>query len=398
MKKAIALFLLCGLVLSLNSCIEEYALPEDFSARYTQQMYIEGKILSGGESIVYVMKTMKMNEHEAVSYVGNAKVYIMSDNGFKTETATYTNAGAYIIQTGVLNDEYRYKLVVEYGGNVYESSYQKLQPASSIDEIGFTEDPENNQVKIWVSSHGDNSNTPYFMWTFEEDFEYHALMDMREWSVSVGYLMYSKEVYPDVTPTVNPYYYCWTHRDSHDIMLYSSDVLSENTVKEHVVKTLTLDTPDLQHMYCLTLYQSNLSEEAYEYYSQMKSNTEEMGSLFAPMPKEVYGNITCTNNPDIKVRGFISASCTVMKRLFIHASDLKNTRCSWVSGSKEPHPMMDEGYAAMLRSRMAQGFAVVALRPDELTDKDDSYTPSCINCLLSGGTKEKPEWWPNDDE
>ena len=63
-------------------------------------------------------------------------------------------------------------------------------------------------------------------------------------------------------------------------------------IKEHVITDISIDEPDLQTLYCITVYQSNLSDEAYEYYSQMKSNTEDMGTIFAPMPKEVYGNIT----------------------------------------------------------------------------------------------------------
>lgn len=387
--------ILTGLV-TLSSCIQEYALPDEIAEEYTEQLYIEGKILSGTESIVYVMKTIGMDGKNLSSVIG-AKVYILSESGFKTDDADYSSDGAYVIQTGILNEDARYKLVVEYDGEIYESDYQPLQPSLDIDEIGYTEDVKNGEVNIWVSTQGEKSNTPYFMWTFEEDYEYHALFDMRELRVYDGYLLYSKSVYPEVTRTSNPYYRCWSHRDSHEIMIYSTDELSENKVKEHVIKKLTLDTPDLQELYCITVYQSCLSREAYEYYSQMKSNTEEMGSLFAPMPTEVYGNITCKTHPQIKVRGFVSASNTTMKRFFIHASDLK-MKTSWVSGTEEGRPIYTEGYAAVLLSRLNKGAAIVAQYPTEITDNDRSFSPSSINCLLTGGTKDKPAWWPNDHE
>lgn len=384
------------LTITFSSCIQEYALPDEIAEEYTEQLYIEGKILSGTESIVYVMKTIGVDGANMSSVTG-AKVYILSKNGFKTENAVYSIDGAYIIQTDVLNEDDRYKLVVEYEGEIYESDFQYLESSLPIDEIGYTEDVEKGEVNIWVSSQGEKSNSPYFMWTFEEDYEYHALFDMRDQRAEDGYLLYSKSIYPEVTSTTNPYYYCWTHRNSHEIMIYSTDELSENRVKEHVIKKLTLDTPDLQELYCITVYQSNLSREAFEYYSQMKSNNEEMGSLFAPMPTEVYGNITCKTNPQIKVRGFVSASTTTMKRFFIHAADLKR-KTNWVSGKEDGRPIYTDGLAAVLMSRLNRGYALIVHYPTEITDNDRSFSPSSINCLLTGGTKNKPVWWPNDHE
>lgn len=389
-------FIILTNVIAFSSCIQEYALPDEIAKEYTEQLYIEGKILSGTESIVYVMKTIGMDGTNMFS-VPKAKVYILSDDGFKTEYADYSSDGAYVIQTGVLNENAQYKLVVEYDGEIYESDYQSLQPSLDIDEIGYTEDVEKGEVNIWVSTQGEKSNTPYFMWTFEEDYEYHALFDMRQPRAYDGYLLYSESIYPEVTRTANPYYRCWTHRDSHEIMIYSTDELSENRVKEHVIKKLTLDTPDLQELYCITVYQSSLSREAYEYYSQMKSNTEQMGSLFAPMPMEVYGNITCKTHSQIKVRGFVSASNTTMKRFFIHADDLKR-KTSWVSGKEDGRPMYTDGLAAVLISRLNRGYALVVNDLTVITDNDRSFSPSSINCLLTGGTKNKPVWWPNDHE
>lgn len=72
-------FIILTSLLFLSSCIQEYALPEEIAKEYTEQLYIEGKILSGTESIVYVMKTTQMNEN-APSYVTDAKVYILNKN------------------------------------------------------------------------------------------------------------------------------------------------------------------------------------------------------------------------------------------------------------------------------------------------------------------------------
>ena len=378
-------------VAALSSCVEEYALPEDISEEYTGQIYIEGKILSGTESLVYILKTTDMNSM-ANDYVRDARVYVESEKGEKTEQGEYDSNGAYVIQTGTLDSEQRYKLVVEYDGNTYESAYQNLQSTPEIDEIGFTEDPIEGKVNIWVSTKGDKSSTPYYMWTFEEDYENHALLDMRQYKV-----VYSTSVYPDVTDAENPYYYCWSHENSHNIMIYSTDDLTENTVKEHVIADVSVDKPNLQMLYCITVHQSNISNEAYEYYSQMKSNTEDMGSIFAPMPTEVYGNITCTTDPNIKVRGFVTASNSTMKRFFINPSDLKKVKCTWVSGNAVvPPSIKDEEWLKALGIFIERGYALISETPEQIKVDDTAYYPSCINVLLTGGTKDKPEWWPND--
>lgn len=79
----------------------------------------------------------------------------------------------------------------------------------------------------------------------------------------------------------------------------------------------------ISYIYALLVKQWSISEEAYEYYRLMKLYTEESSGLFAPMPSDVRGNLTCISNPDKGVRGFVIASNVKEKRAFVYASDFK---------------------------------------------------------------------------
>ena len=74
----------------------------------------------------------------------------------------------------------------------------------------------------------------------------------------------------------------------------------------------------------LLIKQYSISEETFRFYEQLKATTEELGTLFDPIPTEVIGNVRNTGNPDETVLGFFSADGYDSQRIFIDKAELNS--------------------------------------------------------------------------
>ncbi|MBD0295433.1 MAG: DUF4249 family protein, partial [Flavisolibacter sp.] len=76
--------------------------------------------------------------------------------------------------------------------------------------------------------------------------------------------------------------------------------------------------------YSILVKQYALDKQTYEFYQQMKKNTESIGSIFDPQPTVLTTNIHSVSNPDEKVIGYVTVATMQEKRIFIAASELSN--------------------------------------------------------------------------
>ncbi|MGC4023430.1 MAG: DUF4249 family protein [Cyclobacteriaceae bacterium] len=63
--------------------------------------------------------------------------------------------------------------------------------------------------------------------------------------------------------------------------------------------------------------QQALSEEAYNFWFQLQTTTQNLGGLFDPLPSQVNSNVQCESDPSKTVLGFFSGSSVSSKRIFI---------------------------------------------------------------------------------
>src|SRR5205085_5124378 len=74
--------------------------------------------------------------------------------------------------------------------------------------------------------------------------------------------------------------------------------------------------------YSILLEQKALTEEAYNYWLNLKKNTESLGGLFDPLPSEITGNIHSLRNPNEAIIGYFSGGSVEKKRIFINANEI----------------------------------------------------------------------------
>ena len=147
----------------------------------------------------------------------------------------------------------------------------------------------------------------------------------------------------------------------------------------------------LSVLYSILVKQYALDVNGYNFWVAMKSNTEQVGSIFDPQPNQTNGNIHCTTDTSEKVVGYIGAGNTVEKRVFIHNNLMPAgwnfpEDCLLITVPANSDSLIyyfrDGGFSPIGETRSQTG--------------EIRYMSSfvqCVECTLNG-TNIKPAFWP----
>ena len=347
-------------------------------------LVIEGDIIVHGDTKVYLSSLRPLGSNYDVSYIIQAAVWVESQQGDRYTGSLSIEANeppCFLINTRTLSLEQQYKLcVLLLDGTLYESNLLTPLNTPEIDAIGFTIHEVKNAVDFHVTTYGGNNASPYYKWTYIDD-----------WEVVSAY---HTNIYFDSRTNVIrqytddfPLLYCW-NRSKSTAIITRTDHLRENTVFQQKLNTIPYRDDRISYLYSMEVHQMSNSMEAYTYWSVLHRNTDKIGSIFAPQPSELYGNIRCISHPKLKVFGYISAGTRSMKRIFATAQDIgiyySPYRCYPLNFGQTTPPSFSDLYG--------WGYRPVGLSPNESID----WLPvECVECTRRG-TKNKPPFWPNN--
>ena len=349
---------------------------------------IEGDIIANGATIVRLSRTIGLSEQEeSIQTVNDASVLVESSTGL-IYPAVETSPGIYEADTDGLDLTARYRLYVATNDNmVYASDFVPvvISPSVSVDYKVFQWD---KHINIYVSTRDPNTKTQYFRWTYEQNWEITStFMATHTYDPSTGQYIQFTEFPP-------PYYYCWNEQSSTAILLDRTDKLSINTINDRRLLTIYEGDPRISHLYCIQVTQRALTAEAYAYWNTLLRNSQGLGGIFAPMPNELRGNISCLSNPEVPALGYINATTlTYSNRLFIERHfPLRNDYIC--INSLETYPYnFNATYTMDYFNNLFTSYRPVY----EVNNRQSIvWAPRrCVDCTF-GGTKNKPSWWPNN--
>jgi hypothetical protein len=370
-----------ALVFLLASCREKYTAtlkPSDKSA-----LVVEGFLNAGnGPTTITLTRSYAVNAPGNVPRVTGAQVTVEGNNGTSFSLAeTATNSGVYRHpQLTLLNDKlYRLKIRTT-GGKEYLSDYVPVKLSQPIDSINWRW--ENNGVAFFANTHDVANNSRYYKWDYDET-----------WEIITNYYSEIKLVGNTIVHRNMPaedVSHCWKYDFSRTIMLGSTAQLQSDIAFEIPLFHIAANSERFGVRYSVLVKQSVLTPQAYEYFTLMKKNTEQLGSIFDPLPSELKGNITCLTDPAEQVIGYVTASSQQEKRIFISSTQLPNSNynfpgCFW----RRVPPIID---------------SVIKYRPTLMPYAEDldplnhviGYflaPPLCADCTERGGINVKPSYW-----
>ena len=321
-----------ALLLLLSACVTDY---EPKGLEQVRDLLVVDGIITNGETTIKLRRSVGLtDDFTEDEFVNNAKVVVEREDGAVFTCANSSGKGEYKVDMGELDPGSRYRLHISLDGLEYESDYLGPEITPPIDSLSLLKKGPGEEVRLCVS-------------------------------------------------TSNNWYYCWGKDSSKVISLGSSDRLTQNVIANKSIASYHPSDRRFSMLYHAEVEQYALHREAYDYYFNLQKNIEESGSLFAPIPSEMKGNIRCVTDPEVPVIGFVEvATVTRLKRFFpeiekVYEAEVTGCASTIVQGSEyDNNP--DYGYVSYNPMNAA------------------SNTYALKRCMDCGrfGSKQKPSWWP----
>lgn len=386
MKKRITLLLpVIFATLFVVSCITPFE-PKGVDS-IDNMLVIEGDIIANDTTIVTVSYSQSLSNTKTISYVTNATVWVESETGTKYTATAATRDGhrIYKINTLTLDVTKKYKLCVTLNsGNRIESDMMSVQITPPIDSVGYKVNMDVPNVTFYVNTHGTESSSKYYKWSYNEDWEFHSKF------LSNVYYNRVTNTYDYLPSWSDNRYYCWNKASSTKIIVASTENFAENRIHQKELVSMGHDDIRISYVYSMELIQQSLTKEGYQYWENIRKISDDIGGIFAPQPSEIKGNLKSINTEDQTIIGYISASTVNKKRIFAYGQligvyDVPQT-CETVvinpDNPGNPKLLWDDGYDIVSWS----------FPPDETI-----WAPvACVDCRKTG-TKKKPSFWPTSD-
>jgi hypothetical protein len=382
--KIIALSLLC---ITLASCITPYE-PGEVTPT-SGMLVVEGSIIEPYGTTIQLSRTKALNTTDAYEYINTASVTISCSDGTHY-TATLKKEGDDIVPgTYIVNEKITftpgttYTLDIKTENDLYQSDPIPPLRTPEIEDVNYITRQEGKQVDIRVSTSDPKGEITHYRWACEEDWEYTAPeYATHRWNPEL-------EIIEPLSKQGLNTYYCWDKGHSTTFALGSADKLTSTTLKNITVLQVQGEkTTRFQYLYSVLVKQYAITKEAYDYFGNLQKNIEETGSIFAPQPTELAGNIHNTAHPEEVVIGFVTASTETSRRLYIPAEEVPEMKTYYYCGEEASGSALGAKYLYESHWRIAEpkgeGYRWLMIR--------------CVECTELGGTKNKPAWWPNDHQ
>ncbi len=370
--------------LLLAGCVKPF--NPDISTSVTQKYVVSGRVTSTeGWQDVEVSRSSPVQSSVFLPTTG-CKVTILDDQGNVFPAVEY-KPGTYHVWIGqsflAAGTSFRVRLLVP-GGDQLESAFDRMPSGPVLDSVYYamkdipTSDPSVSLriMQFYVDIYAKGDFSQYYKWDVTETWEYHAAHNLE---------YYYDGTHHRVNPPDSSKKVCYYTGLVKNIFTVSTKSLFQNTYKQFPLHAIDGTTSRLAILYSILVRQLALSEKAYNYWEQMRINSNEQGGLYEKQPLAIKGNVVNLTHPEQDVLGFFYASSESTRRYFYKnvpgiALDFNNGctesglgRFGWREFTRDEYPVYYYYPTAIVK----------------VLDHE------CVDCRLGGGVLEKPDFWPN---
>ena len=290
--------------------------------------------------------------------------------------------GDYLATNIKIDAQQSYTLkILTKDGEQYSSVAEPVKTTPSIDSVSWVVDSFNSAVAIKVNTHDPQNNTRYYQWDFVETWEYQT-----KYNSSYEY------VGNTIVPRTKDISRCYKSATNQAIIVGSSTKLSLDVIRDFQINSISQSSAKLARRYSILVKQHALTREAYEYWSVLKNNSESLGSLYAPIPSQLVGNISNINNKSIPVIGYFSIYSVQEKRIFIKNSQLPKNIISQTGYESCQSNSIDLKDLPLPASYLFLTPIYVPFPPPTIIGYE-VVNAGCADCRLAGGSITVPDFW-----
>jgi len=382
-------YLICISILSIIAlyCKEVYNPPTVKNNPFI--LVVDGIIINGNDSTnITLSRTKSLTDSAATIKELGANVSVLGESGVSYPFKELGN-GRYATDQLALNSTEQYQLkITTSDGSEFRSEFSKILTSPSIDSFYWNQD--SSGVQIYLDTHDPANQTRYYRWENVESWEYHSAYN--------SFLEYVDENNIIERNLTRQIFRCYQTQLLPNIEVTNTTRLSSDIVYKYKVIDIPTGSEKLTAEYSDQIKQYAISAEAFNFWSNLKKNTEQLGTLFDLQPFSELGNMQCVNNPTVKCIGFISFTTMQEHRIFIN----KNEITQW---NYSPYYEVDE--PCFVQKALFQDISKFFLPPggpygnsmigQGIDPPFPIYlfsTQLCVDCRVHGGSTVKPAFWP----
>jgi hypothetical protein len=279
-------------------------------------LVVEGVINSGTDStFIKLSRTVNISSNVTTNPVLNAAVAVESDQNISFPLTETTN-GNYISAGLTLDNTRTYRLSIKTSNNEqYYSDFVPVNITPPIDSVGFDiVTVPITGIQVYANTHDASNTAKYYRWDYDEAWEFYA-------KYYSGYISNGTAIVPRTEDQAITF--CYTNDVSSDIVLGSSAKLKQDVIYQTPIVFIASTSEKIEDEYSILLRQYSLTADAYNFWVNLKKNTEQLGSIFDAQPSQVPGNIHCITNLSEPVIGYVSVCTVATKRVFISNRQLR---------------------------------------------------------------------------
>jgi hypothetical protein len=359
-------------------------------------LVVEGVINSGSDSTtIKLSKTVNLSGDTTSNAVTGATVTVEGD-----QNAIYVlqeaSPGNYVSAGLNLDNAHQYRLRIKTATDQYLSDYVPVLNSPPIDSVSYTF--SSNGINIYSNTHDPSNNIKYYRWDYGETWIFNSYYQSSFISNgdTVLYRPLNEEIFS-----------CWARDTSNNIILGSTARLSKAVLTNNPITFVASTSVKISSEYSILVKQYALTPDAYTFWTNLKSNTEQLGSIFDAQPSQINGNIHSVTNPSEPVIGYVSVGSTSTARIFIRARDLPawppfrlDENCSLTSAL---YAYVDPQSGAtvnqvnqLINYNKGAAYPLIPIYPIQMPGGPIlgyvAGTPECVDCTLHGSNKLPPFW------
>ncbi len=373
-----ALLLIFIMSLVLSSCVKD--IEPDIELIDTEKYVITGMLTDiATEQDIIITKTTPLDDPYQ-NYIGGCKVKIIRNDNVEYSYYEYQQ-GIYRLNVPIdfIDNTKSYMIeVITPEGFTIQSSSESFASCADVGDVYWEYFKEEGSkfegYQFFTDMHASEDDSKYYLYKIIETFEHHS--------------PYPLEYYYDgklrrVVPPDYSKMYCWVTTGIKDVFPMSTKGFSENVYDRYKLNYTTNLSQRLSHLYSLLIKQYSISEEAYDYWQQMRKNLHQSGGMYNSQPIPVKGNLKIVSGGEKDVLGFFGVSAIKEKRIFVPPSpfDIVDNTCAMFTLRMGYSEILPKDYPAYIYSE--NGIPSV-----------DVMDRACVDCTKVGGNTQKPSYWP----
>lgn len=376
--------LLAGLVVLFFSCRTPF--DPEIPQTGSQILVVEGYLdVEGTLSELKLSRMSGLDSSQSPRSEPNALIYLESSGGTKYFLEE-DSEGRYLFQYN-LGFEDTYRLFIELqDGEHYQSELLTPIQTPEIIDVGFLRDEEG--VEIFLTTQG-NENADDFLWGFEETWVYRPRIGTTYiYDASIGNV---RDRLPDEQISI-----CYKSASSPEILLETSSRFQDQVVFRQTITEISENDERIMDRYSILISQMAVDQEASKFWEILKKNSNDIGSIFSPLPSLIGGNISHADDPTIPVVGQVSLGVIRQKRLFVDLQDV--TPWNYVDPQFNDCIVSAEAVYQQDYHQIFGSGDIVPVVPIMVRTTIVAFYPSyrrCADCSLYA-SPVKPDFWKED--